>query len=111
MRTINVSREFYSHLVNRDARQGDGQHTAQEFREKFLAELDSREWWENSGEKISIDLEGVETLGPSWANEAFAYFAKYDVSPEKFFEKVLFKNISKVKTAIIITELKAGYNG
>lgn len=101
--------DFYSHLVNRDENQGDGKNTAVQFREKFLAELGNHEWWRDTSKKIKLNFKDVETLGPSWANEAFAYFTVFDIKPDVFFEKVVCEDISQVKKTIIQIELEAGY--
>ncbi|MBI4356348.1 MAG: STAS-like domain-containing protein [Gammaproteobacteria bacterium] len=107
---IKIAEVFHRRLVNRDDLQGDGKNTAVEFRDKFLKDLDNKDWWDDSSKTIEIDFDGVETLGPSWANEAFAYFTKFNVKPAKFFTKVIFKNISAVKKATVRTEIETGYN-
>ena len=36
---VDVKKQFYHRLTNRDENQGDGKHTAKDFREKFLSTL------------------------------------------------------------------------
>jgi hypothetical protein len=109
MDTIIICTEFYHRLVNRDKYQGDGLHHAQEFREKYLGFLDSDEKWKNEDKEIILDFNGVKKIGPSFANEAFAYFAKY-ARPDLILKKIKFVNISEVQEAIIRTELDSGYD-
>lgn len=109
MKTINVGKDFYPRLANRDPSQGDGKHHAIEFRNKFLKELDSEEAWKSEESFIELDFSEVDKIGPSFANEAFAFFTQY-ASPEKILNKILFKRITTVKRAIIERELQTGYN-
>src|SRR4051812_35551820 len=75
--TIQIADEFSDYLVNRDKYQGDGKYSAQDFRSRFLKELDDQSWWDNPETRVVISFKGVQTLGPSWANEAFAYFLRF----------------------------------
>ena len=109
MVTIDVGKDFYFRLANRNKFQGDGKHTAVDFREKYLKELDSKEAWLNLDGFITFDFSGVRKIGPSFANEAFAYFMKY-TNPENFKKKVLFNNASEVQSMIIDNELQSGYS-
>ncbi len=109
MNTIIVAAEFYPRLANRDTRQGDGRHTAVEFRDKFLAVLDSQEAWDNESCVVELDFKGVKKIGPSFANEAFAYFTQY-AKPQLILKKICLKNASKVQTKIIEIELETGYS-
>ncbi|MBW0435209.1 STAS-like domain-containing protein [Leptospira yasudae] len=106
---VDVGREFYHRLVNRDKHQGDGKFTAVEFRKKYLKEFDSKKYWENPSIRIVFNFENVEKIGPSFANEAFAYFMKY-VDPKIFNRYVQFKNLSKIAKMIIDQELETGYS-
>lgn len=108
MNIIDVGKDFSPTLTNRDKRQRDGKHTAIEFRDKFLSDLNNKEAWKDNNPFIELDFSHVSKMGPSWANEAFAYFTKF-VPPDKVRSKIVFKNISKVKSAIIDQELNAGY--
>lgn len=108
IKEINIAREFYHRLANRDSYQGDGKHTAKDFREKYLSELDNKESWKNNEPFIVIDFLGVTKLGPSFANEAFGYFTQY-ANPKQIKNKIIFRNISNVKKAIIENELRSGY--
>lgn len=108
MRTIDVGKDFDPILTNRDERQRDGKYNAIDFRKKFLSDLDNEEAWKNDSLTIVIDFSNVSKMGPSWANEAFAYFTKY-AKPNKIIKKIVFENISRVKLAIIKQELEAGY--
>jgi hypothetical protein len=106
--TIDVGKEFSTRLTNRNKRQGDGTHTADEFRKKYLSDFDSADAWTNGILTIELDFANVFKIGPSFANEAFAYFMKY-TKPEEFLRRIVFKNLSRVKQAIIEDELKTGY--
>lgn len=110
MRVIDVGTEFYHRLANRDEKQGDGKHTALEFRKLYLSHLDSLEAWRSPIEPITFDFKNVKKIGPSFASEAFAYFMKY-AKPQEFLEKVKFINISDVQFMIIKEELESGYKG
>jgi hypothetical protein len=110
MKTIKVS-EFSKILRNRNSLQTDGLNTGEEFREKHLKEQDNQEWWNNE-EVVSFDFAEIITLGPSWANEVFAYFTKFpNVNEKKFLKKFIFENISSVKLKTILMEVKDGYRG
>lgn len=109
MNFIKMAEEFGERLVNRNSSQGDGKHTAVEFRKRFLSDLDVPEWWRVTSNIVEIDFSGVRTLGPSWANEAFAYFTAMDLSPKKILEHIHFRNISDIKLQTIKTELESGY--
>jgi hypothetical protein len=110
MKTIDVGQEFYHRLANRDKYQGDGKHTAVDFRTRYLSELDNKEAWAKSDKFIVFDFQNVKKIGPSFANEAFGYFMKY-TNPERFLEKVMFTNISDVHRLIIKEELESGFKG
>lgn len=107
--TVDVGRDFYPKLTNRDKNQGDGKHTAIEFRDKYLAKLDSKNSWTNSNKFITLDFINVDKIGPSFANEAFAYFTKY-ADQKTILSKIELINISEVKFLIIVEELDSGYN-
>ncbi|PJZ23971.1 hypothetical protein CH352_00945 [Leptospira hartskeerlii] len=109
MEAIDVGNTFYHRLVNRDRQQGDGKHTAVEFREKFLTKFDNIESWKNISATITFDFKNVQKIGPSFANEAFAYFMKY-ANPSNFEKVIKFINISKVAEMIIKEELQTGYS-
>ncbi len=108
---INLAKDFSPVLRNRNKYQTDGKFTAIEFRKKFLNELDSQEWWGNESKTISIDLSDIDTLGPSWVNEAFAYFARYNINSEALFKKINFIGLDEVWKEIIEQEMKDGYSG
>jgi hypothetical protein len=108
MQEIKIATDFYHRLANRDSRQGDGRHTAVEFREKYLSSLDSKAAWGDAGCIVLLDFEGVRKIGPSFANEAFAYFTKY-ADPETILKKICLKNASNVQSKIIQMELETGY--
>jgi len=110
MTTIDVGVVFYHRLANRDSKQGDGKHTAVEFRTRFLSSRDNPQIWKSSSEPTILDFKNVKKIGPSFANEAFGYFTKY-ATPATFFERVRFVNISKVQKMIIEEELESGYSG
>jgi len=106
---VDVGKEFHFRLANRNELQGDGAYNAVDFRNKFLHVLDSKKAWENLDKEVILDFSNVKRIGPSFANEAFAYFMQY-TSPENFLKKVEFLNIDKdVDLTIISKELKAGY--
>ncbi len=110
MKTVDVGKEFYHRLANRDEYQGDGMHTAVEFRSKYLSELDKVEAWTTTNEFIVLDFQNVKKIGPSFANEAFGYFMRY-TDPKKFVQKIKFINISDVHRIIIKEELESGFKG
>lgn len=109
MRTIDIGNEFYRILRNRDNLQGDGKHTAVEFRNKFLSSLDNIDVWRSDSPEIILDFSNVEVLGPSFANEVFAYFTRY-TTPENILKKIVLKEISRVKRSTIKIELESGYS-
>lgn len=111
IKRVDVGRDFFTDLVNRDKNQGDGQHTAIEFRDKYLKKFMNSEFWIKPNASVELDFSNVEVLGPSFANEAFAYFTKYDVKPEIITSVIIFVNISKVKMSTINVELVQGYKG
>jgi len=110
MKTIKIAVEFFHRLQNRDKNQGDGSYTGEEFRNKYLTELDDKKMWdsEHREEFIELDFENVIRLGPSWANEVFAYFTQY-AKPEEILQKIKISNISEVKMETIRNELSEGY--
>jgi hypothetical protein len=110
MKTVDVGRDFHHRLANRDTYQGDGRHTAVEFRAKYLSGLDNPETWKDTNPAIVLDFQNVKKIGPSFANEAFGHFMKY-TTPQRFLEKVKFINISDVQRIIIKEELESGYKG
>ncbi len=109
MKIIDIGNDFYFRLANRNEFQGDGKHHAVEFRNRYLKELDNKEIWKKKEEYCKFDFTNVKKIGPSFANEAFAYFMKY-TDPETFLEKVRIIHTSTIQHLIIEIELKAGYN-
>jgi|JI8StandDraft_1071087.scaffolds.fasta_scaffold488462_2 hypothetical protein len=107
--TINVVEKFSDRLVNRNRFQGDGRFTAEDFRRKFLKFLDNEAAWLGDEPAIIFDFSEVDNIGPSFANEAFAYFIKY-APPEKILKKIQFVNISKVKMGVITEELDTSFH-
>ena len=79
-----------------------------EFRNKYLGELDDQENWNNNSSIIELDFRHVKRLGPSWANEVFAYFTRKH-KPESILKKIKLINITKVKRAIVEKEIETGY--
>jgi len=111
MQVIDIGNDFYHRLANRDETQGDGFNNAVMFREKYLKEFDNEEEWQNGNKSIKFDFVNVTKIGPSFANEAFAYFTKYkNATPANILKKFIFTNISNVKLLIISKELESGYN-
>ena len=108
IKTIDVGKEFFHRLANRDKKQGDGKYNAEEFRNKYLIQLDSPDKWKNNEEEVILDFQNVKKLGPSFANEAFAYFTKY-AKPEQILKKIKIINISNGKLELINVELESGY--
>lgn len=108
MDSIKVATDFYHKLTNRNKKQGDGLHTAEEFRKKYLARCDNKPFWDGT-EKVVFDFTDVVKIGPSFANEAFAYFMKI-TNKNKFNAHIKFENISKVQQLIIQQELDSGYS-
>lgn len=110
MKVVNVATQFSDYLVNRNQHQGDGTFSAVDFRERFLQDLESDDWW-GSAEYITLDFDGVEILGPSWANEVFAYYTSRNKSPEEILKKIRILNLKSVKLNIVQDELRTGYSG
>ncbi len=106
--TIDVGKDFHERLANRNQHQGDGRYTAEEFRNKYLIDFDNENEWKGGNNIITFDFANVRKIGPSFANESFAYFMKY-TNPEGFYNKIKFINISKVQKMIIDQELNSGY--
>jgi hypothetical protein len=106
---IDVGKDFYPRLANRDRRQGDGKHNAIQFRAKYLDHMDNREFWARDQDSVTFDFKNVEKIGPSFANEAFAYFTKY-AEPKKIKSRIEFVNISEVDRTIIEEEIDSGYS-
>ena len=109
MREVDVGKEFYHRLANRNKYQGDGRHTAEQFRNAYLCDLDKEDTWNDDKITIIFNFENVKKIGPSFANEAFAYFMKY-TTPQQLKKKIRFKNISSVQELIIEQELESGYS-
>ena len=107
-KTIDIGQDFSESLTNRNSYQRDGRHSGLEFRESYLKELDDRDSWKNKDCFIILDFSKVKRLGPSWANEAFAYFAQF-ADPDLILKKIQLINISRVKENIIEIEVKTGY--
>lgn len=102
--------DFCKRLTNRNKSQGDGEHTAEEFRNSFMSQCLKEDFW-TGREIITFDFSDVIKIGPSFANEAFAFFmGKFNVDKKKFNEHIKFKNISRVQNLIIQQELDSGYS-
>lgn len=110
MKVIDVGNLFYHRLANRNEHQGDGKYTAISFRNRFLKELENEENWKSDEPFICFDFINVHKIGPSFANEAFGYFAKWH-KPKDILKKIIFKNISRIQRLIIENELKTSYEG
>lgn len=108
MRRVSIAKEFYHRLANRDSNQGDGEHNAVEFRQTFLSALCHESAWKNDDPFIELDFNNVKKIGPSFANEAFAYFTKFS-TPSRILKKIQIINATVVQKEIINTELKSGY--
>jgi hypothetical protein len=110
MQTIDVGVAFHPRLANRNRKQGDGKNTAEDFRKRYLSELDKASAWTESNDTfIVLDFTNVKKLGPSFANEAFAYFTKYEKSISNIKSKIKFEHMSKVQEMILDTELNSGW--
>ena len=113
MKKIDVAKDFHSMLTNRNENSGDGKHTAVEFRDKFLSQFDNIEAWLDgspSEEFITLDFNGVTTMGPGWIMEAIGYFSSYEGNPHRIIKKIKPVNLSKVKMQIFWTELLTASN-
>ena|SRR5665647_3041935 len=111
MKSISIVEDFKTNeLTNRDKHQRDGTFTGVEFREKFLKELNNEEGWKDDSTFAEIDFTNVTKLGPSWANEVFAYYTQF-AKPDIILKKIKIKNLSRVKETIIEVELSKGYRG
>lgn len=105
---VDVGLQFHHRLTNRDEFQTDGRYNARQFRKKYLSDLDSEEFWKNPTITVVLDFGKVKKIGPSFANEAFAYFTKY-AKPDQILEVIQFKNWTSVQKEIIREELESGY--
>ena len=94
MKVIKLA-DFSKYLRCRDENQFDGRYSGKEFRNTYLRELNSPDWW-RSVKKINIDFTEVQTISPSWANEAFAFFTRF-TSPCMIKNKIIFSNIKELK--------------
>jgi hypothetical protein len=108
MSKIDIGKDFYPRLANRDENQGDGKHTAIMFREKYLKDFDNKKIWDDGAISVELDFSNVNKIGPSFANEAFAYFTKY-AKPADILKQIKLHNTSRVQLAIIMEELNTGY--
>ena len=105
---IDVGTAFHNRLANRNRYQGDGRFSAVDFRKRFLSSFDNQEQWKSGELVVELDFANVRKIGPSFANEAFAYFMKY-TTPEIFHRRIKLINLTTVQRAIIETELSTGY--
>ena len=87
MKQIDVGKDFSDILTNRDENQRDGAKNGVEFRNKYLSELDDQKNWNNDSSMIELDFRHVKRLGPSWANEVFAYFTR-EHKPESILKRL-----------------------
>ncbi len=103
--------QFCKRLTNRNKSQGDGEHTAEDFRKQYMSNCLKEDFW-SSDDTITFDFSEVIKIGPSFANEAFAFFmgGKFNVDKKKFNEHIKFKHISRVQELIIQQELDSGYS-
>ena len=109
IQTVDVGAEFSHRLTNRDSNQGDGKHTAIEFRQKYLVGLDSPDAWsEPVTPFIKLDFSKVRKIGPSFATEAFAHYTQY-ANPQDVLKRIVLVNATRVQRLIIERELEAGY--
>ena len=109
MKQIDIGKDFSDILTNRDENQRDGTKNGVEFRKMYLDELDNKEKWGDFSQEIILNFANVKRMGPSWANEVFAYFTKYG-EPEIILKKIKLDNITRVKKTIIEKEIETGYN-
>ncbi len=107
-RIVDIGEDFHPRLANRNKKQGDGKHSAEDFRKKYLVGLDNQKAWEDDTTFIVLDFSKVKRLGPSFANEAFGYFTKF-ASPSKVLKKINFINIPDFRLMTIKEELDTGY--
>ena len=106
---VDVGSDFSDSLICRNDKQGDGKYTAVEFRNKYLISLDNEGIWKEKETIICLDFSKVRTILPSFANEAFAYFLKFNISPDDIKRLIRFEGLSPVKEMIINRELTDGY--
>lgn len=107
MKTIKA-KDFSKRLVNRNPQQGDGKKTAIEFRDTYLTDLFHEGAWDNDEPLIAIDFEGIQKMSPSFADEAFGFFAQF-ADPERIKKKIKFINMSTIQEKILNMELKDAY--
>lgn len=109
LRTVDVGREF-SPVLYRPHK--DSPHhrfgtndSAQDFRERYLKELDCQEAWENDDPVIILNFRNVEKLAPSFAYVAFAYYRKYATTTQ-ILKKIEFTYRTGVQKQVIEIELE-----
>lgn len=111
--TIDIGRQFGSRLLYRSSEPANERtrpNGGVEFRMRFMSELETPEFWSDKTRSITLDFSNVETLGPAWANEVFAYWLQRRQSRDVK-AKILCINITEVKQAVIDIELDQGYCG
>ena len=86
MANIRVA-DFCKRLTNRNKSQGDGEHTAEDFRKEFMSDCLKENFW-TSNQTITFDFSDVIKIAPSFANEAFAFFmGKFNKNSLSIFER------------------------
>lgn len=110
---IDIGRQFGSRLLYRSSEPANERTRSNggiEFRMRFMSELETPEFWSDKTRMITLDFKNVDTLGPAWANEVFAYWAQCRL-PADVKNKIKCINITEVKQAVIDIELDHGYCG
>ncbi len=106
---VDIGSDFSPRLINRDPKQGDGRFSGEKFRTTYLSGLEKPEMWNDDNEFIILDFGNVDKIGPSFANEVFAYFCQFAKNKDQIHKKITFKNITKVKQFIINEEIDSGF--
>ena len=99
---------FGTNLINGNKYQTDGKNTAWEFERDYLGFMMKTSWWDGPA-TVTFDFQGVDVLSPSFVANSFAAPVYRGLTtPERYFEKVKFKNISRVKMETIKIEVMDG---
>lgn len=107
MKTVDVGKEFYPKLIYRTP--ASGSYSAKEFRRTFLKDFETPEAWKKeSPAGIRLDFSHVEAILPSFANEAFAFFARY-ADADEILRRIELVNISNLRRQLIKDEIQSAY--
>ena len=105
---IDIGKDFYHRLANRNKKQGDGKHTAVEFFNKYVEKFCNHDLWMadlSDDPFITFDFLNVKRISPGFANEAFCPLLEF-ATTEKIMEKIKIVNATDIQVYIIKFELE-----